>query len=132
MFARLHVGPRRHLLDMACGSGWAVRHARSLGAVVSAIDASEALIDVARTRNPGCDLRVGSMFELPGRAEEFDTLVSVNGIWGGCEHALVDAHRVLRPGGLIGISFWGSGPPLDLAPVSRPMRDMLHRRISRR
>lgn len=114
MFTRLRVGQGRRLLDMACGAGMAIRHAESMGAAVSGIDASAALIDVARIRNPGCDLRVGSMFELPWRAGEFDAVVSVNGIWGGCEQALAEAHRVLRPGGLIGISFWGSGPPMDL------------------
>ncbi len=114
MFERLGVGPGLRLLDVACGAGLAVRHAGARGATVHGIDAAEALIDVARARNPGADLRIGSMFELPWRADEFDAVVSVNGIWGGCEAALLEAHRVLRPGGLIGISFWGSGPPLDL------------------
>jgi hypothetical protein len=44
-------------------------------------------------------------------------VTSVNGIWGGCEGALAEAHRVLRSGGWIGISFWGDGRPLDLRPV---------------
>jgi SAM-dependent methyltransferase len=114
MFARLGVESGRRLLDMACGSGMAVRHAEAMGATVAGIDASEALIDVARARNPGADLRIGSMFQLPWRTGEFDAVVSVNGVWGGCEAALAEAHRVLRRGGLIGISFWGSGPPLDL------------------
>jgi SAM-dependent methyltransferase len=54
------------------------------------------------------------MFELPWADESFDAVTSINGIWGDCEAALVEAHRVLRPGGRIGISFWGSGDRLDL------------------
>jgi arsenite methyltransferase len=56
------------------------------------------------------------MFELPWGDAAFDAAVSVNGIWGGCEAALDEAFRVLRPGARIGISFWGQGPPLDLRP----------------
>ncbi|MEU5877002.1 methyltransferase domain-containing protein [Spirillospora sp. NPDC047279] len=116
MFPKVRVGPGIHLLDIACGAGMAARHARAAGATVSGIDASEALIEVARTRNPGADLRVGSMFELPWNDQTFDAAISINGIWGGCEQALTEALRVLRPGGLLGISFWGTGPPLDLRP----------------
>jgi SAM-dependent methyltransferase len=114
MFSRLGVRPGTGLLDIACGSGLAVRVADAMGAEVAGIDAADELIAVARERTPGADLRVGSMFELPWADASFDAAVSINGIWGGCEGALPEALRVLRPGGLIGISFWGPGPPLDL------------------
>ncbi|MFN0088697.1 MAG: class I SAM-dependent methyltransferase [Acidimicrobiales bacterium] len=114
IFERIGVGAGGTLLDLACGSGFAVRHAAAMGAEVAGIDASDALIGVARARTPGGDLRVGSMFELPWPDRCFDAAASINGIWGGCEAALDEAHRVLRPGGRIGISFWGNGRPLDL------------------
>ena len=59
------------------------------------------------------------MYALPWPDETFDAAMSVNGIWGGCEAALDEAFRVLRPGGLIGISFWGTGPPLDIRNIFR-------------
>ncbi len=114
IFARVGVGAGTDLLDVACGSGFAVRHATAMGATVSGIDAAGELSEIARERTPDADLRLGSMFDLPWDGESFDAVVSINGIWGGCERALDECHRVLRPGGLIGLSFWGTGRPLDL------------------
>ena len=51
---------------------------------------------------------------MPWAVGAFDAVTSINGIWGGCDAALVEAHRVLRPGGRIGISFWSDQKPLDL------------------
>ncbi|MBX3315157.1 MAG: class I SAM-dependent methyltransferase [Actinobacteria bacterium] len=106
------------LLDVACGSGLAVRLARGTGAEVAGIDAAASLIDIARERTPDADLRVGDMFELPWADESFENVVSINGIWGGCEGALAEMHRVVRPGGHVAISFWGTGH-LDLKPCFR-------------
>jgi len=114
IFDRIGVGPGTSYLDIACGSGLAVRYATGRGADPSGIDASTALIELARHRNPDADMRVGDMFQLPWEDEHFDAVTAINGIWGGCEAALVEARRVLRPGGRIGISFWGHGQPLDL------------------
>lgn len=110
------IGPGSRLLDVACGSGWATRRFAHRGAEVAGIDAARRLIDVARDRLPDADIVAGTMFDLPWADERFDVVTSINGIWGGCEAAVAEAYRVLRPGGHIAISFWGKGEPLDLKP----------------
>lgn len=119
MFEDLGVGAGTTFLDVACGSGLALRVARGRGAAVAGIDAAAPLVRIARERNPGVEVVVGSMFDLPWPDASFDAVTSINGIWGGCEAAVVEAARVLRPGGMLGFSFWGQGPPLDLKHVFR-------------
>jgi SAM-dependent methyltransferase len=116
VFDRAGVGPGTRLLDIACGSGYAAGVAAGRGAVVAGLDASEALIAIARARTPNADFRVGDMFDLPFRDGQFDVATSFNGIWKGCEAALREARRVVRPGGLVGFSFWGSPKRLGLIP----------------
>lgn len=114
MFAGIGVAPGVSVLDIACGSGLAVRHAHAIGARVAGIDASAELVAIACARTSNADVRLGSMFDLPWESASFDAVVSVNGIWGGCEAALDEAIRVMRPGARVAISFWGNGQPLDL------------------
>ena len=115
IFRRVGVDQGTSMLDIACGSGLAVRYADAMGAAAAGIDAAAPLVEIARDRAPDADLRIGNMFELPWDDESFDAVTSINGVWGGCEGALVEAYRVLKPGGRIGISFWGTGH-LDLRP----------------
>src|SRR4051812_48191419 len=56
VFSRLDIGPSTELLDIACGSGLAVRLAAGMGADVSGIDAAAELVAVARMRTPDADL----------------------------------------------------------------------------
>lgn len=114
LFKALQVGPDRDMLDIACGSGYALGRAERLGAATAGIDASEGLIDIAQRRAPQADLVAGTMFQLPWANDSFDTAISFNGIWGGCQAAVDEAYRVLRPGGSLAITFWGPGKALDL------------------
>jgi SAM-dependent methyltransferase len=104
---RLGVDAGDRLLDVACGSGLAIELARVRGASCSGIDASARLVAVARDRNPECDIRVGDMNALPWDPASFDVVTSFRGIWGTTPGAVAEIHRVLRPGGLAGITVWG-------------------------
>jgi SAM-dependent methyltransferase len=107
MHHRLGVDAGDRLLDVACGSGLALELARLRGAICSGIDASARLVAVARDRNPGCDIRVGDMNDLPWGEASFDVVTSFRGIWGTTPDAVAELHRVLRPGGRVGITVWG-------------------------
>jgi SAM-dependent methyltransferase len=117
LFERLKVGERVRLLDIACGSGFAARLAADRGATVAGLDASEPLLAIARARTPAGDFRLGDMLDLPFDDAAFDVATSFNGIWKGFDGALAETHRVLRPGGLFGMTFWGSPKRLGLLPL---------------
>ena len=116
VFDRLGVGAGTRLLDIACGSGYAGQLAARRGAAVTGIDASGALIQIARARTPDGDFRAGDMFALPFPGACFDAATSFNGIWAGCEGALREAARVLVPSGRLGLTFWGRLEQVGLMP----------------
>ena len=116
VFDQLGVGVGVRLVDIACGSGLAAQYADRRGATVSGLDASEALVEIARARTPGADFRVGDMFALPYPEASFDVATSFNGIWKGCDAALHEARRVLVPDGKLGLTFWGRLDHLGLMP----------------
>ena len=92
IFERVGVGPGTTLLDIACGSGLAVRLAAGWGNGLGRRCLSPAPRRGDR-RTPDADLRLGSMFELPWLDASFDAAISINGIWGGCQEALNEAFR---------------------------------------
>ena len=99
MHHRLDISDGDRVLDLACGSGFAMELAALRGASVAGIDASDRLIAVARDRVPEGDVRVGDMHALPWDDHSFDVVTSFRGIWGTTPDALAEARRVLVPGG---------------------------------
>lgn len=116
VFDRCGVAPGTRLLDVGCGSGYAARIAADRGAEVAGLDASAALLLIAAARTPDADLRIGDMNELPWTDSSFDVVTSFNAIWAGCEEAVAEAARVLKPGGTFAMTFWGSPRRVGLLP----------------
>ncbi|GLX94979.1 class I SAM-dependent methyltransferase [Herbidospora sp. NBRC 101105] len=107
MHQHLGVGDGDRILDVACGAGLALELAAVRGARCAGIDASARLVAVARDRNPGADVRVGDMHDLPWDDASFDAVTSFRGVWGTTPLALREIHRVLKPGGRVGLTVWG-------------------------
>ena len=104
---RIGVDTGDRLIDIACGSGFAIELARIRGADCSGIDAAHRLVAIARDRNPYSDIRVGDMNALPWGDASFDVATSFRGIWGTTPVALGEIRRVLVPGGRLGLTVWG-------------------------
>jgi ubiquinone/menaquinone biosynthesis C-methylase UbiE len=70
------VGQGTRFLDAGCGGGGASVLAAQRGAHVSGLDASEALIAIARERVPQGDFRVGDLEALPYGENAFDAVIA--------------------------------------------------------
>jgi SAM-dependent methyltransferase len=97
------------LLDAGCGAGQAIAEAAARGAEVSGVDASEPLLDIARSRTPGADLRQGDIEALPFEDESFDRVTAFNAVQYAVDPvaAVAELARVCRSGGQVAIGVWG-------------------------
>jgi SAM-dependent methyltransferase len=95
------TGPGTRLLDIACGSGYAVALAAARGAEVTGVDVTPALLEIARERTPTGTFLEGEMDALPLPDSHFDVVTSVNGFQFALDPrtAFAEAARVLVPGG---------------------------------
>ena len=122
---RVGVGTGTRVLEVGCGSGVFLRAAADRGADVFGLDASPALIDLARARTPEADLRVGDLQSLPYEDHSFDVVAGFNAFFFADDMvaALREAGRVARPGGQVVIQVWGAHGRCDLdaiKPIVRP------------
>src|SRR5690348_1897730 len=95
----------RRVLDAGCGPGLHAEQLAARGADVVGLDASQAMVDLARTRL-GSRARVEQAdlnARLPLADEEFDMVVCALAIHYVDDRAatLREFHRVLRPGGRV-------------------------------
>ena len=98
------------MLDVGCGVGAFLRLVADRGAEPFGLDASEALIDLARRRVPEADLRVGDMEALPYDADTFDLVTGFTSFFFANDMvaALREAGRVAKSGVPIVIQVWGA------------------------
>ena len=119
------VGPGMRVLDVGCGSGEMCALAAARGAEAAGVDAAEGMIEIARRRVPGADLRVGPMEQLPWEDDRFDVVTAINALQFAADFvdALAEAARVTRSGGTVAVSNWGPMQDRQLFVVMRALRD---------
>jgi ubiquinone/menaquinone biosynthesis C-methylase UbiE len=97
---RVGLEPAQLVLDIGCGVGAFLRLVTDRDARAFGLDASDALLDVARQRLPDADLRVGEMEALPYEDDTFDLVTGFNSFFFANDivAALREAGRVAKPG----------------------------------
>ena len=96
------------LLDAGCSSGVFAELATAQGASVMGIDACNALLDLARRRVPRAAFFEGELEELPFVEKTFDAVTVLNTLQYVASplRVLMEARRVLKPGGKLAIASW--------------------------
>ena len=123
--AGIEAGQR--VLDVGCGSGVALRVAAELGAEVYGLDASEALLEIARRRVPDADLRLGDMGSLPFENGFFDLVAGFNSFFFAADMvaALREARRVANRGAPVVIQVWGRPERCELEAMKHAVAPFL-------
>ncbi len=106
-----HVQSGERVLDLACGTGVLAREVRSrMGAadLVTGLDPSAGMLEVARKFDPSVEWRQGMAESLPFPDASFDVVVSQFGFmfFSDRSGALREVVRVLRPGGRMALAVW--------------------------
>jgi ubiquinone/menaquinone biosynthesis C-methylase UbiE len=115
------------LLDVGCGSGLFSDLVSLTGAKVAGVDASEQLIDKATKRNPLIRFVSGEMEELPFEDNTFTIVCGFNSFQyaANVENALIEAKRILQPGGKLVAMIWGNKEDCEAATYLKAVGDLM-------
>jgi SAM-dependent methyltransferase len=107
------------VLDVGCGTGVFLEAVTKLGARPHGLDASVALLRIARARVPQAELRVGDAQSLPFDDDAFDAVTGFNSFFFADDMvaALREAGRVAKPGAPVLVQVWGRPERCDLTPM---------------
>jgi SAM-dependent methyltransferase len=115
------------VLDVGCGVGTFLGLVAERGGRPFGVDASSALLDLARERVPGAELRVGEMEALPYADGRFDLVTGFNSFFFANDMvaALREARRVARPGAAVVIQVYGAPQRCDLEAMKAIVRPFM-------
>jgi 2-polyprenyl-3-methyl-5-hydroxy-6-metoxy-1,4-benzoquinol methylase len=108
VLAAAEVAAGREVLDIGCGPGDLAAAAAALGADTVGMDVAPSMVRRAALANPSIPFRIGTFEAIPVGEGAFDVVVGnfvLNHV-GRPGAALVEARRVLRPGGWLALSSW--------------------------
>jgi SAM-dependent methyltransferase len=127
MLNAARVGSGSRFFDAGCGGGGTSLMAAQRGAHISGLDASEALIAIARERIPAGDFRVGDLEALPYADKVFDAIIAALSVQYTTDPiaALQELKRVCAPEGYFVISTWGLPEQCEQRVVLKAVRDTL-------
>lgn len=119
MLTACGVSTGTRLLDAGCGAGGACVLARRHGAIVTGLDASDGLLDVARQRVPDGDFRVGDLETLPFTDGSFEAIIAASSIQFVADPlvALRELIRVAAPEGRIAVGLFGTPEKVEYRAV---------------
>jgi len=125
---RIGVAPGQRVLDIGCGTGVFLRLVADRGAKPFGLDASEALLEIARERVPEADLRAGEMERLPYDADSFDLVTGFNSFFFAADivAGLREARRVAKRGAPVVIQVWGRPERCELEAQKQVARRYAH------
>ena len=123
--------PGERVLDLACGTGVVARMAAPMvqpGGEVFGVDFNPAQIATARSIDSSIEWREGDAGSLSLADQEFDLVVCQQGFqfFPDRVRAVREIHRVLKPGGRVGIAVWST---FDNAPGYLALVHALERRV---
>lgn len=115
------------LLDAGCGSGLFSSLAIETGAQVIGVDAAPGLLEVARRRNPQNNFLEEDLEALPFADKAFHVVAGFNSFQyaGSFENALMEAKRVLMPGGSLVLGIWDKPELSDATNVLKSIGTLL-------
>ena len=101
LVARSGAGPGRRVLDLCCGHGNATEAFLAIGAAVTGLDFSPAMLEAAARRAPGATLVEGDAQAMPFADARFDIVACNVGLGHVPDQprAVAEIARVLAPGG---------------------------------
>jgi SAM-dependent methyltransferase len=108
-FDAMGIADGCRLLDVGCGTGYALALAHKRGAIVSGFDASEGMLRVAGQRLPEAALHEGDLEALPYDDHVFDAVTAFNAVQYASDPvgALREIKRVAVIGAPVAVASWG-------------------------
>src|SRR5436190_11796645 len=98
------IEPGQTVVDLAAGTGKLTAPLLATGARVIAVEPAEGMLEVLRSRAPEAEALLGTAEAIPLPGAAADAVLAAQAFhWFANDEALAEIHRVLRPGGTLGL-----------------------------
>ncbi len=101
---RFNVFNGEKILDLGCGYGYYTNYFKSIGGNAIGIDASKAMIDIAKKNYPDCDFEVADITQKIPFEDNFFDIIFCNQVLMDIENVesvFYECSRILKPGGIL-------------------------------